>query len=89
MHPDVPSFPYQQAKEKFQFLSLTTSQEAIRVLEHVRVECMRVCNMALFHTGTSKHLRLEEFDQAQQQATTQVCLCVCMRCFARVIIGGR
>lgn len=72
MHPDVPSFPYKETREKFQFLSLTTSLEAISVLEHVRVECERVCNLALFHTGASKHLKLEEFDQTQQQATTQV-----------------
>ena len=28
--------------------------------------------MSLFHTGVSKHLKLEEFDQAQQQASMQV-----------------
>ena len=72
MHPDVPSFPYKEARDKFRFLSLTTSLEAIKVLEHLRVECQRVSSMVLFHTGTSKHLKLEEYDQAQQQATTQV-----------------
>lgn len=72
MHPDVPPFPYKEVREKFLFLSLTTSLEAIKVLEHVRVECERVCFLSMFHTGASKHLKLEEFDQAQQQATTQV-----------------
>ena len=72
MHPDVPPFLYQQARETFQFLSLTTSLQAIKVLEYVRVECQKVCTLTLFHTGTSKHLKLEEYDQAQQQATTQV-----------------
>ena len=74
MHPDVPSFPFQEMREKFQFLSLTTSLEAIKVLEHVRVECEKVCTLSLFHTGASKHLKLDEFDQTQQQATTQVCM---------------
>ncbi len=72
MHPDVPAFPFNEIRDKFQFLSLTTSLEAIKVLEHVRVECERVCALSLFHTGVSKHLRLDEFDQAQLQATTQV-----------------
>ena len=41
-------------------------------MEHVRVECGRVCGMSLFHTGVSKHLKLAEFDQSQQQASVQV-----------------
>ena len=28
--------------------------------------------MSLFHTGISKHLKLAEFDQSQQQASVQV-----------------
>ena len=36
------------------------------------MECSKVCTMSLFHTGVSKHLRLEEFDQAQHQASMQV-----------------
>ena len=71
-HPEVPPFPFESIKKKFRFLSLTTSSEAISVLEHVRVECSKVCAMSLFHTGVSKHLRLEEFDQAQHQASMQV-----------------
>lgn len=68
----MPPFPFESIKKKFRFLSLTTSPEAISVLEHVRVECSKVCAMSLFHTGVSKHLRLEEFDQAQHQASMQV-----------------
>ena len=71
-HPEVPPFPFKSIKKKFHFLSLTTSPEAISVLEHVRVECGKVCAMSLFHTGVSKHLKLEEFDQAQHQASMQV-----------------
>ena len=68
----MPPFPFEEIKKKFRFLSLTTSPEAISVLEHVRVECRKVCAMSLFHTGVSKHLKLEEFDQAQHQASMQV-----------------
>ena len=42
------------------------------MMEHVRMECGRVCGMSLFHTGVSKHLKLAEFDQSQQQASVQV-----------------
>ena len=42
------------------------------MMEHVRMECGRVCGMSLFHTGISKHLKLAEFDQSQQQASVQV-----------------
>ena len=38
------------------------------------MECGRVCDMSLFHTGATKHLKLEEFDSAQQQASIQVCI---------------
>ena len=71
-HPDVPSFPLVEVRDRFKFLSLTTSPEALSVLESVREECGKVCEMSLFHTGVSKHLKLEEFDQTQQQASMQV-----------------
>jgi len=71
-HPDVPSFPFEEVRDKFRFLSLSTSVEAIHVLEHVRVECQHVCEINLFHVASSKSLKLEEFDLTQQQATTQV-----------------
>ena len=77
-HGDVPPFPFAKIREKFQFLSLLTSPEAISVMELLRMECGRVGEMSLFHTGASKHLKLEEFDSAQQQASVQVyskCIC--------------
>ncbi len=73
-HHDVPTFPFAEIRKKFQFLSLLTSPEAISVLEILRIECERVGDMSLFHTGASKHLKLEEFDSAQQQASVQVCI---------------
>ena len=70
--PDIPSYPFKEVRDKFQFLSLQTSPEVIKALCHVREECGKVTDMNLFHTGGGKHLRLEEFDQTQSQATMQV-----------------
>ena len=71
-HSDVPSVKFQKTRSRLQFLSLTSSVEALSVLEAVRVECGRVSERRLFHTGASKPLRLEEYDQAQLQATSHV-----------------
>ena len=76
---DVPAFPFKQVRNHFKFLSLLTSKEAIEALNHVRAECGRVATMHLFHhSGVTKHLRLEEFQQAQSQATMMVCNILCM-----------
>ena len=70
---DVPAFPFKQVRNHFKFLSLLTSKEAIEALNHVRAECDRVATIHLFHhSGVTKHLRLEEFQQAQSQATMMV-----------------
>ena len=70
---DVPAFPYKEVRNRFKFLSLLTSKEAIEALNHVRAECGRVATLHLFHhSGVTKHLRLEEFQQAQSQATMMV-----------------
>ena len=71
-HADVPSVKFRETRSRLQFLSLTSSVEALGVLEVVRVECGRVGERRLFHTGAGKPLRLEEYDQAQLQATAQV-----------------
>ena len=82
---DVPAFPFKQVHNHFKFLSLLTSKEAIEALNHVRAECGRVANMHLFHhSGVTKHLRLEEFQQAQSQAT----MMVCTRIMCLVTIAG-
>ena len=71
-HSDVSTVKFKETRSRLKFLSLTSSVEALSVLEAVRVECGKVCEMRLFHTGASKPLRLEEYDQAQQQATSHV-----------------
>ncbi len=71
-NPDVPSFPYEEVRKKFQFLSLLTSTEVIDAMVKIREECGHVNDMSLFLTGSGKPLKLEEFDQAQGQASMQV-----------------
>ena len=70
--PDMPSFPFEKVRLKFKFLSLLTSPEVVHALVRVREECGKVSGMSLFHTGSGKPLKLEEFDQAQSQASMQV-----------------
>ena len=72
----MPAVKFQETRSHLKFLSLTSSVEALPVLEAVRVECGKVGEMRLFHTGASKPLRLEEYDMAQQQATSHVCTCI-------------
>lgn len=71
-HPDVPPFPFDKIRQKFKFLSLLTFPEVISALVSIKEECERLSDMSLFHTGTGKPLKLEEFDQAQGQASMQV-----------------
>ena len=53
--------------------SLLTKVEVINANVKVRGECNKVAAMSLFHIPTTKHMRLDEFEQAQSQATAQVC----------------
>ena len=46
----------------------------IQSLVILREECSKVTNMSLYHTGTGKPLKLEEFDQSQSQMSIQVSL---------------
>lgn len=71
-HPDVPTFPFDAIKQKFKFISLQMSPEVIGSLAILREECGTVTNMGLFHIGTGKPLKLEEFDQSQSQMSIQV-----------------
>ena len=71
-HSDVPAVKFRETRSRLQFLSLTSSVEALSVLEVVRVECGKVAGKKLFHTGASKPLRLEEYDETQLQATSHV-----------------
>ncbi|XP_052086994.1 dynein axonemal heavy chain 1-like isoform X4 [Mytilus californianus] len=71
---DVPEYPYDQNYDQFAFHSLLTRKESIEATGKVRTECNKVCGMSLFHIPTTKPMRLEEFEQTQSQATSQVSL---------------
>ena len=68
----MPSVKFRETCSRLHFLSLTSSVEALGVLEVVRVECGRVGERRLFHTGAGKPLKLEEYDQAHLHATPHV-----------------
>ena len=69
----MPAFLYKEVRNRFKFLSLLTSNEAIEAINHIRAKCGQVANLHLFHhSGVTKHLRLEDFQQAQSQATMMV-----------------
>ncbi|KAK2152283.1 hypothetical protein LSH36_335g03003 [Paralvinella palmiformis] len=71
---DVPDYPFDEQYDRFAFNSLLTRDEAISAIGKVRTECNRVAAMLLFHIPTAKHMRLEEFDQTQSQATSTECI---------------
>ena len=64
-HSDVPSYPFKSQSQKFMFLTMMTSPEAVRALVCVKHECNRIHEMLLFNTSPTKPLKVEEFEQLQ------------------------
>ena len=52
--------------------SLLTKSDVIDALVKVRTECNKVAQMSCFHVPINKSMRLEEFEQTQSQASSQV-----------------
>lgn len=69
---DIPEYPFDSQYDDFTFNSLLTREESISAIGMVRSECNKVVIMSLFHIPTTKPMRLEEFEQTQAQATSQV-----------------
>ena len=69
---DVPEYPFDEQYDSFAFKSLLTRKEVIEAIGKVRTECNKVGGMSLFHVPTTKHMKLEEFEQTQSQVTSQV-----------------
>ena len=69
---DMPEYDFDGQFEKFAFTFLSTREEAINAISRVRSECNKVAAMSLFHVPMTKAVRLEEFEQLQSQATSQV-----------------
>ncbi|XP_066265764.1 dynein axonemal heavy chain 1-like isoform X1 [Branchiostoma lanceolatum] len=69
---DVPSYPFKEQKDSFEFNTLLTREESILAMMKVRTECNKVSGMSLFHIPMPKCMRLEEFEQTQGQASSQV-----------------
>lgn len=70
----VPPFPFDERFDKFAFSTVLTLKETIEALGKIRAECNKVTSMSLLNTQLSKAMRLEEFEQTQAQATSQVAL---------------
>lgn len=68
---EVPAYDFDAIFYNLSFVSLLTRKEAIEGLSKVRVECNKVAAMSLFQIP-NKHMKLEEFEQAQTQQTFQV-----------------
>ncbi len=70
----MPDYPFDEQYDNFAFNSLLTREEAISAVGKVRTECNKVAAMSLFHIPTAKHMKIEEFEQSQSQATSQVAI---------------
>lgn len=73
---DITEYPFDSQYDDFTFNSLLTREESISAIGMVRTECNKVVIMSLFHIPTTKPMRLEEFEQTQSQATSQVCVLI-------------
>ncbi|XP_078481026.1 dynein axonemal heavy chain 1-like isoform X3 [Ciona intestinalis] len=69
---DVPEYDFEEQRDSFAFNSLWTRVEAIVASGKVHTECNKVKVMSLFNTTLTKSMKLEEFEQNQSQAYTQV-----------------
>ena len=65
---DYDTFKYDQFAKR----SLLTKAEVIDAMVKVRGECNKVTQMSLYHVPVMKSMRLEEFEHAQSQASSQV-----------------
>ena len=73
--PELDAVPSDYEVYKFnQFAkrSLLTKSEVIDAMVKVRSECNKVAQMSVFHVPVNKSMRLEEFEQTQSQASSQV-----------------
>lgn len=71
---DVPTYPFDEQYDKFAFTSFLTREESIQTCVKLRTECNKVGLMSLFHVPTTKPMKIDEFEQTQSQATSQVSL---------------
>ena len=69
---EVPAYGFPEQFSEFSFHSFLTKSEVISARVKVKTECSKVVKMTLFNTYYTKSYRLEEFQQAQTQASDQV-----------------
>lgn len=71
-YPEVPECSFDEKFDQFAFGSLLTRREVILAMNKVRAECNKVATLCLFQIPVTKSMRLEEFEQTQSQASSQV-----------------
>ncbi|KAJ3073482.1 Dynein heavy chain 1, axonemal [Podochytrium sp. JEL0797] len=69
---ETAAFDYQNYSKEFSFVSFLTKIEAVRTLSKVRVECDKLLTNNLFLTSIAKIVKLDEFEQMQNQSLQNV-----------------
>ncbi|KAI9349443.1 dynein heavy chain and region D6 of dynein motor-domain-containing protein [Zopfochytrium polystomum] len=68
----VPSYDFEKRRTDFSFVSFLTKLEVIRTLAKVRIECDKLLTNSMFVTSIAKIVRLDEFEQIQNQSLQNV-----------------
>ncbi|KAF5403840.1 Dynein heavy chain axonemal [Paragonimus heterotremus] len=71
---EIPNYEFDAVFDKFASKSMLTKPEAIAAICKSQYECLEVRSKLMFHVPIAKHVRLEEFEQTQSMATTQVAM---------------
>ena len=68
----VPAFDLKEAKENFDFSTFLSKIEVIKTLSKVRTECDKLASSSIFAVNITKTVKLDEFEQIQAQALTNM-----------------
>jgi dynein heavy chain len=69
---DIPDYDFQKHQAEFGFVSSLTKIEVIKTLSKVKVECDKLLSNSLFLTSIAKIVKLDEFEQMQNQSLQNV-----------------
>ncbi|KAJ3324532.1 Dynein heavy chain 1, axonemal, partial [Blyttiomyces sp. JEL0837] len=69
---EMPQYDFEKYQKEFSFVSFLTKLEVIRTLAKIRIECDKLLTNNLFLTSINKIVRLDEFEQMQNQSLQNV-----------------
>ena len=69
---DMPEYEFKKYQKDFSFVSFLTKLEVIKTLSKVHIECDKLLSNSLFLTSISKIVRIDEFEQMQNQSLQNV-----------------